>query len=72
MIQGELIHFVDPTLCLPPIDRLEGFQPGMPSLYQRVLVPVSVGNETVPAWCYVTGEQINLHTLSFDKIRWPG
>ena len=31
-VHGELITFTDPLRSLPPIDRLEGFHPGRPSL----------------------------------------
>jgi len=39
-VYGELLTFDDPESRLPAIDRLEGFHPGGPSLYRRVLVPV--------------------------------
>ncbi len=71
-IRGELMHFTDPRLCLPPIDRLEGFRPGMPSLYRRALVPILVDSgESVLAWCYVAGEYIDLHALSSGRTSWP-
>lgn len=71
MISGEVIVFDDPRLSLPPIDRLEGFRPGKPSLYRRVLVPVLVLDEWAPAWCYVAGEHIDLRGLPCGKTRWP-
>ncbi len=72
MIQGELMHFADPRLSLPTIDWLEGFRPGMPSLYRRVLVPILVnGGESVLAWCYVAGECINLRILPSGGSSWP-
>ncbi|MCD6304954.1 MAG: gamma-glutamylcyclotransferase [Deltaproteobacteria bacterium] len=42
----------DPESRLPAIDRLEGFHPGGPSLYKRVLVPVCSGGRTAPTWLY--------------------
>jgi gamma-glutamylcyclotransferase (GGCT)/AIG2-like uncharacterized protein YtfP len=57
MIQGELVVFPDARLSLPPIDQLEGFHPASPSLYRRVLVPVTTGDdELTTAWCYVMGD----------------
>lgn len=37
------------------IDRLEGFLPGGPSLYRRVLVPASTRGPRVLVWLYVEG-----------------
>ena len=53
---GELFRFGDPGSRLPSIDFLEDFQPGQPSTYNRVLVPVTLpdGSETT-AWVYVAG-----------------
>ncbi len=73
MIRGELMLFANPQLSLPPIEHLEGFRPRMPSLYRRVLVPVFVsGDQSVPAWCYVAGEYIDLRALSSGRTSWPG
>lgn len=52
LISGELMGFEWPEQVLPPIDRLEGFRPGEPSLYQRVLVPVLSDGLCLPAWTY--------------------
>lgn len=71
MIRGEVIMFGTPRLSLPPIDRLEGFRPGKPSLYRRVLVPVLVLDEWAPAWCYVAGEHIDLCGLPCGRTQWP-
>ena len=35
-----------------PIDRLEGFRPGGRSMYQRVMVAVLCGRNSIPAWTY--------------------
>lgn len=43
-----------PSTCLPGMDRLEGFHPGGPILYRRVLVPVCVRRRIVPVWIYVS------------------
>jgi gamma-glutamylcyclotransferase (GGCT)/AIG2-like uncharacterized protein YtfP len=52
LIQGELVTFTDPQRDLPPIDRLEGFRPGGHSMYQRVMVAVLRGRNSIPAWTY--------------------
>lgn len=52
-VSGELLTFDDPETRLPAIDRLEGFQPGGPSLYKRVLVPVQADGAVCPVWLYV-------------------
>ena len=57
---GELLTFDDPETRLPAIDHLEGFLPGGPSLYRRVLVRLansSVVSLSV-AWAYVLGVDI--------------
>ena len=70
LIRGELMTFDDPEERLPRLDRLEGYRPGGPSLYSRVLVPVFTDDEPVPAWAYVTGE--NLRGMRGDIIpSWP-
>jgi gamma-glutamylcyclotransferase (GGCT)/AIG2-like uncharacterized protein YtfP len=52
-VYGELLTFNDPETRLPAIDRLEGFRPGGPSLYRRVLVPVIIIDMIQPAWLYI-------------------
>ncbi len=52
-VYGELLTFDDPESRLPAIDRLEGFHPGAPCLYRRVLVPVRINGTVLPAWLYV-------------------
>lgn len=51
-IHGECITLPDPAQNLPPIDYLEGFRPGRPSLYQRILVPIMGNFNTHVAWTY--------------------
>ncbi len=51
-IHGELITFAEPELDLPPIDRLEGFNPGGWCLYERVLVAADVDGTPLPVWVY--------------------
>jgi len=71
MIRGELVTFPDPRLSLPPIDRLEGFHIGLPSLYRRVLVPVMRDDRWTTAWCYVGDECTIQHAVPTRKICWP-
>ena len=58
LVHGELMIFDDPNDRLPRLDRLEGFYPGEPGLYRRVLVSVSVFTAMTPAWAYVTDERL--------------
>jgi len=73
VIQGELMTFPDPRLSLPPIDRLEGFRPGLSCLYRRVLVPVVLDNDmrTAAAWCYVGDECTIQRAVPTGKTCWP-
>ncbi len=51
-VHGELMTFDDPEERLPALDALEGYVPGEEGLYERVLVPVEVADESVLAWSY--------------------
>ena len=52
LVHGELMTFANPAFDLPPIDRLEGFNPNCHSMYQRVLVAVEVRNCLHTCWIY--------------------
>jgi hypothetical protein len=65
-----LLAFDDPETRLPAIDRLEGFLPGGPSLYRRVLVPAFTGETVVPVWLYVGDEIIKRRLAPLGKSRW--
>jgi gamma-glutamylcyclotransferase (GGCT)/AIG2-like uncharacterized protein YtfP len=70
-IEGEMIGLPNPTRTLPPIDRLEGFNPGGVSLYRRVLLPVRVSDECVTtAWCYVAGSATARMLTPTSLTRW--
>ncbi|MEP0765511.1 MAG: gamma-glutamylcyclotransferase [Fimbriimonadia bacterium] len=56
-VYGELLTFDDPGTRLPAIDRLEGFHPGGPCLYRRVLVPVRTKETVLQTWLYVVGDR---------------
>jgi len=54
-VLGELFAFDDPESRIPPLDRLEGFDPAdSSSHYRRVLLPVETNEASVIlAWAYV-------------------
>lgn len=78
-IRGEILAFDDPAERLRAIDRLEGYVPGGPSLYRRVLLPAIVDGEAAPiaAWAYVwpgaAGDGDGLERLAtyLPGGRWP-
>lgn len=68
-VRGELFIFDDPEVRLPALDRLEGFEPGQPSLYRRVLIPVETsGAAGVLAWAYVIERSSGIY---LPGGRWP-
>lgn len=64
-VYGELLTFDDPEIRLPAIDRLEGFHPGGPCLYRRVLVPIRANGTVFPVWLYTVGDR---WTGSFKEL----
>lgn len=52
IVYGELFTFDDALDRLPALDGLEGFRPGGPNLYRRVLIPVHAEGGTQLAWAY--------------------
>jgi len=69
-VYGELLTFDDPETRLPAIDHLEGFLPGGPSLYRRVLVPTIIHGVIVPAWLYASGRPPDRHARLLSGSRW--
>ena len=69
-VYGELLTFDDPESRLAAIDRLEGFHPGGPSLYKRVLVPVCTSGQIIPAWVYVGGRLSEERMAPLGDSRW--
>lgn len=55
-VHGEVLAFEDAESALPPLDWLEGFTPGEPGLYDRVLIQVQSQNRWMTAWVYVMHE----------------
>lgn len=53
-IDGELLTFADAAMAWPPLDEWEGFTPGGDAVYQRCVIPVSVGGAMTAAWAYIT------------------
>lgn len=51
-ISGELLVLPSATTLLPALDRFEGFYPGKPSFYRRLLVPVWTEAGPSVAWMY--------------------
>jgi gamma-glutamylcyclotransferase (GGCT)/AIG2-like uncharacterized protein YtfP len=70
-VYGEILTFDDPEIRLPAIDRLEGFHPGGPSLYRRVLVPVQVNGTMFPAWLYVGFPSTERGLQPLGSSHWP-
>jgi len=69
-VYGELLTFDDPENRLPAIDRLEGFHPGGPCLYRRVLVPVRANGTGLPVWLYVADVNEYLGFKPLPSGRW--
>lgn len=70
-IEGEFITLPDPGMTLPPMDRLEGFNPDGASLYIRVLVSVKLHDQCVTsAWCYVAGSATTRMLTPTFLTRW--
>jgi len=69
-VYGELLTFDDPETRLPAIDRLEGFHPGGPCLYRRVLVPVQINGGVLPAWLYVVDVTGNRGLTPLPSGKW--
>jgi gamma-glutamylcyclotransferase (GGCT)/AIG2-like uncharacterized protein YtfP len=69
-VYGELLAFDDPETRLPAIDRLEGFHPGGPCLYRRVLVSAQVHGTVLPAWLYVGEDPISGRLTPLGGSRW--
>lgn len=69
-VYGELLSFDDPETRLPAIDRLEGFLPGGPSLYRRVLVPAITHRGVVPVWIYVSRRPPHRHARPLSGSKW--
>ena len=70
-VYGELLTFDDPETRLPAIDHLEGFLPGGPSLYRRVLAPAIIHGVIVVAWLYIGGSISEDRMTLLESGSWP-
>ncbi len=70
-VYGELLTFDDPENRLPAIDRLEGFHPGGPCLYRRLLVSVRAKETVLPAWLYVGFPSKERGLQPLGSSQWP-
>ena len=52
LVHGELMTFANPGFDLPPIDRLEAFDPNGRCVYTRILVAVETNDLIRPVWLY--------------------
>jgi gamma-glutamylcyclotransferase (GGCT)/AIG2-like uncharacterized protein YtfP len=60
-VEGELVYLTDPEISVPPIDRLEGFDPRRrENFYERVQTLVQTPAEIRPAWVYIHKNPANL------------
>ncbi len=69
-VYGELLTFDDPETRLPAIDRLEGFHPGGPCLYCRVLVSAQANGTELPVWLYVVEVTSNRSFKPLPSGKW--
>ena len=65
---GEIFTFDNPTVRLPKLDHLEGFDPAGSSLYRRILIPVDTATDIVLAWAYATEKPTGTRILDGH---WP-
>lgn len=66
LIHGELMTFDNPCVDLPPIDRLEGFNPHGHCMYERVLTTVKSQGGMQACWAY-----FGLEHILRDGVRHP-
>ena len=65
LVHGELLAFDARRVPLSALDEYEGFRPGLPSFFVRVLTHVELPGRAgaVRAWCYVGGPLISRAAL---------
>ncbi|NLB70286.1 MAG: gamma-glutamylcyclotransferase, partial [Lentisphaerae bacterium] len=71
LVHGELMTFANPGFDLPPIDRLEAFDPNGRCVYTRVLVAVETNDLIRPVWLYTMQPPENA-TLKRIFSAWNG
>lgn len=65
-VRGELYGFEDVDAVLEPLDRIEGYCAGEPSLYQRVVLQVESGVGAQWAWTYAYAREGGMPIPSGD------
>jgi len=69
LVHGELMTFANPGFDLPPIDRLEAFDPNGRCVYKRVLVAVETNDLIRPVWLYHYNPGHNTERITSGKWR---
>jgi len=72
LIHGELMTFNDPSMDLPPLDRLEGFNPHGKGMYDRILAAIESNGCLHTCWLYVGHEDILRGGLRLPDGCWAG
>jgi len=67
LVHGELMTFANPGFELPPIDRLEAFDPNGRCVYTRVLVAVETNDLIRPVWLYHYNPGHNAERITSGK-----
>jgi gamma-glutamylcyclotransferase (GGCT)/AIG2-like uncharacterized protein YtfP len=67
LVHGELMTFANPGFDLPPIDRLEAFDPNGRCVYTRVLVAVETNDLIRPVWLYHHNPGHNAERITSGK-----
>ena len=76
-VSGQLLRLADAAGSLERIDAYEGFTPGHPSLFERVMLQVRSGGGggQRAAWTYVAGARLSdppaRNLVPLDDGRWP-
>ena len=72
LVHGELMTFTNPGFDLPPIDRLEAFNPDGRSMYRRVLVAVKTQGGPFSCWTYHGLSHILRGSVRLSEGHWDG
>lgn len=72
LVHGELMTFANPGFDLPPIDRLEAFNPNGRSMYQRVLLAVKNQDCLNACWTYHGLNHIHRGSSRLSSGYWDG
>lgn len=64
LVHGELMTFANPGFDLPPIDRLEAFDPNGRCVYTRVLVAVASNGDPKGCWTFTMKDYMGRERLT--------